>query len=120
MGRVMHFEILVEEPDKLAAFYEQVFGWHVRRSSEPGQEFFPLLTGEEDTFGIDGGVMGPHFEQQVIITIAVDDMDSSLETIESHGGELIHGPDPVPGAGMHAYCKDPAGVIFGLLQRQAF
>ena len=116
MGRPVHFEILVDDPRSLAMFYEAVFGWEVSRWDDPEQGYFLLTTGGGDHGGINGALMGRHFDQKVINTIEVDDLDTALESIKDAGGELVHGPNEVPNVGLHAYCKDPAGVLFGVMQ----
>jgi predicted enzyme related to lactoylglutathione lyase len=39
-----------------------------------------------------------------------------LKSVEVNGGKLIHGPNEVPGVGLHAYCADPEGKLFGMMQ----
>ena len=64
--------------------------------------------------------MGRHFEQQAVInTIMVDSLDDMLGRVETAGGKKIHGPNEVPGVGMHAYCADPEGNLFGLMEPKA-
>lgn len=120
MGRPIHFEILVEDPETDADFYEEVFGWHVSRwdDSDPDTEqgYFLLGTGESSKPSIDGALMHPHFDQKVINTIAVEAVEGTIKAIKAAGGDLLHGPRQVPDVGMHAYCKDPSGVIFGIMQ----
>jgi predicted enzyme related to lactoylglutathione lyase len=120
MGRPIHFEILVEDPEADAEFYEKVFGWHVSRWDDPDpdaeQGYFLLGTGETDQPGIDGALMHPHFDQKVINTIAVEDIDATIKAVKAAGGDLLHGPSEVPDVGMHAYCVDPSGVLFGIMQ----
>lgn len=118
MSRPIHFEILVDEPERVAAFYREVFGWEVATWDGP-QEYWPAQTGARDVPGIDGAFMHRHFEQPVINTIPVESLDDALAKVDAAGGEMIHGPNEVPGVGMHAYCQDPAGVIFGVLEPAA-
>ena len=120
MGRPIHFEILVEQPASLAEFYERVFDWRVSRWDDPDpdaeQGYFLLGTGEDDQPGIDGALMHRHFDQKVINTIGVEDIATIIEAVVAAGGTLLQGPTEVPGVGQHAYCEDPAGVIFGIMQ----
>ena len=39
-----------------------------------------------------------------------------LEKVEAAGGKKVHGPNEIPGVGVHAYCADPEGNLFGILQ----
>jgi predicted enzyme related to lactoylglutathione lyase len=38
MPRVVHFEIAANDPDKAAAFYQEVFGWKITKWEGP-QEY---------------------------------------------------------------------------------
>jgi uncharacterized protein len=115
MNRPIHFEILGEDPGRLAAFYEAVFGWRTSTWEGP-QEYWPVTTGPSGSPGIDGGIMGRHFDQRVINTVHVASVDATVSRVEASGGRLVHGPHQVPGVGLHAYCADPEGVMFGVLE----
>jgi len=114
MNRPVHFEILADDPGKIAEFYTKVLGWQV--ASWEGQTYWLVTTGPDGTRGINGGIMGRHFAQRVINTVEVDSLADALARVESAGGAKIHGPSEIPGIGMHAYCADPEGTMFGLLQ----
>ncbi|HEX9793556.1 MAG TPA: VOC family protein [Planctomycetota bacterium] len=115
MNRPVHFEICAGDPVRLSAFYARVFGWKI--ASFPGpQSYWFVKTGEKDDAGIDGGFMGKHFPQPVIHTVAVESLEDTLDAIEAAGGSLVHGPNEVPGVGRHAYCTDPEGIFFGVMQ----
>ena len=118
MPRPVHFEILADDPEKVAAFYRDLFGWNIANWGGP-QSYWLVTTGPEGTPGIDGGIMHRHFPQAVINTVAVDSMEETLAKIEAAGGKKVNGPNEIPGIGMHAYCADPEGNIFGVLQPAA-
>ena len=115
MPRPIHFEILSAEPEQTVAFYRDVFGWEFNAWDGP-QAYWLVNTGANDQPGINGGVMGNHFEQRVINTIQVDSLDDAVAKIEAAGGEIAHGPREIPGIGQHAYCRDPQGAMFGVMQ----
>lgn len=50
MGRVVHFEIHVDNPERAGAFYKAVFGWDIKRWGE--HEYWLVMTevknGEND------------------------------------------------------------------------
>jgi len=114
MKRPIHFEILTDDPEAAGAFYAAVLDWEV--SSWAGAEYWLLKTGEEGTAGIDGAIMGQQFPQAVINTVEVESLAETLQKVEAAGGKLVHGPNEVPGEGMHAYCADPQGILFGLME----
>lgn len=114
MYRPIHFEILSENPERVAAFYRDVLGWEI--ASWPGQTYWLATTGPEGTPGINGGIMHKHLQQPVINTVAVASLDETLGKIEQAGGKKVMGPNQIPGIGLHAYCSDPEGNLFGILQ----
>ena len=115
MNRPVHFEILTENPENVAAFYRDVLGWSFASWDSP-QGYWLLTTGEEGTPGINGGLMHRHFPQAVINTIAVASLAETIAKVEAAGGKKVNGPNEIPGIGTHAYCSDPDGNLFGLLQ----
>lgn len=116
MNRPTYFEILGEDPRKLAEFYAAVFEWEAALWGGEQQTYFSVTTGPEGTAGINGGFMKRHFTQNVINTHDVEDLDAALEKIKAAGGKLVHGPSEVTNVGMHCYCEDPQGNMFGILQ----
>lgn len=115
MNRPIYFEILSEQPVDILNFYKQVLGWEPATWEGP-QTYWMITTGPEDTPGINGGVMERHFDQAVINTIEVESLDEMLDKVKNAGGEVVHGPNEVPEVGMHAYCADTEGILFGLME----
>ena len=116
MPRPIHFEILADDPEKTIDFYKSIFHWEIAPWSDGEQAYWPVKTGSDDTPGINGGIMKRHFQQAVINTIAVESLDEMLKKVHDAGGTTVHGPNEVPGVGNHAYCADPEGNLFGLMQ----
>lgn len=114
MHRPIHFEILCDNPEKAAAFYRDVLGWDI--TSWQGQTYWLATTGPEGTPGINGGLMHKHLPQTVINTVDVASLEETLSKIERAGGKKVLGPNQIPGVGLHAYCADPEGNLFGVLQ----
>jgi uncharacterized protein len=116
MSRVVHFEILGENPERLSQFYQDAFGWNVNTWGGGAQSYWLVTTGPRETPGIDGGIMERAFTQPVINTIQVESLEETVARIEQAGGQKVHGPNEIPGVGRHAYCTDPEGTMFGVLQ----
>ncbi|MHB9108145.1 MAG: VOC family protein [Armatimonadota bacterium] len=114
MSRVVHFEIGAKNPETIIKFYQEALGWEI--NAWEGGDYWLVTTGERDTPGIDGGIMPSGFPQPVINTIAVDSLDDTIARIEAAGGKKVYGPQDIPGIGRHAYCADPEGTWFGVLQ----
>jgi uncharacterized protein len=115
MMRPVHFEILADNPEKVAQFYRSVLGWDINTwgGSPP---YWLVTTGPDGTPGINGGIMKREFPQAVINTIAVESLNDVIARVEKAGGTIVLGPNEIPGIGTHYYVADPEGNMFGLLQ----
>jgi predicted enzyme related to lactoylglutathione lyase len=116
MGRVIHFEISADDPENLGKFYEQAFGWTVQKWGGP-VEYWLVGTGAEGEPGIDGAIM-PRDESlpQTVNTIDVASAEAAVEKVKTSGGTVLRDVQTVPGVGYFAYCTDPEGNIFGVMQ----
>ena len=56
MGRVTHFEINAEDPERAVKFYRDALGWTIEKWGGP-IEYWLVMTGDEKTPGIDGAIM---------------------------------------------------------------
>ncbi|MCU1258183.1 MAG: glyoxalase [Bryobacterales bacterium] len=118
MARVTHFEIPANEPEKLAAFYEKVFDW--KFSKWPGPHEYWLAKTGEDGPGIDGAIMRRRDPNQPLVnSLIVTSLDQSIADVLANGGTMALPKMAVPGVGYLAYCKDPEGTIFGMMQNDA-
>ena len=115
MNRPVHFEILADHPEEVGKFYHEVLGWKIETWEGP-IEYWLVTTGEEGTPGMNGAIMRRDFPQAVINTIEVESLDETLKKVEAAGGKILGGPNQITGVGIHAYCADPEGNMFGLLQ----
>jgi len=116
MNRPVHFEILTDHPEKIGAFYREVLGWEIATWDGEEQTYWLVTTGPEGSPGIDGGIMHRHFSQSVINTMEVESLENAAAAVKNAGGKVVQGPNQIPGVGLHAYCADPDGNLFGLLQ----
>lgn len=122
MPRVVHFEIHGSDPERLARFYTDLFGWTMNRWGE--MPYWLVATGPEGEPGIDGGLVprrgAPPAEGQpvnaFVCTVAVEALDPTVERAIGLGGTVALPKMPVPGVGWLAYIKDPDGNILGLMQ----
>jgi uncharacterized protein len=85
MGRVVHFEIHAEDPERAIKFYKDVFKWQFSKYRE--EDYWLIITGKPEERGIDGGLIkrrgdAPIGGQPVIsyvCTIEVDSVDESAK-----------------------------------------
>jgi len=113
---MVHFELNSPDSGKSVEFFKKVFNWDINAWEGP-EEYHIVTTGPEVTPGINGAIMpSADGAPGTVNTLQVDDIDATLEAITGAGGEIVVPKHPVPSIGWNAYCKDPAGVLFGVHQ----
>lgn len=118
MPRVIHFEIPADDPDRAVKFYSEVFGWKITKWTGP-TDYWLVTTGEGNP-GIDGGLLRrPHPGMSTVNTIDVASLDEACRTITEKGGKVVAPKMAIPGVGYLAYCNDPEGNMFGIMQADA-
>ena len=119
MPRPVHFEIPADNPERAIEFYSSIFGWKFSKWGGP-MEYWLITTGEPAEPGINGGLLRRQDPNQPCVnTITVASVDESLQAIDKGGGVCVLPKMAVPGVGWMAYCKDPDGHIFGIMQSDA-
>ncbi len=114
MPRAVHFEIAADDLEKVAGFYQQVFGWELAWWRE-GHPYILIDTGEGN--GINGAFTKRLMQNQgTINTIDVPSVDDFLARIEQAGGRAISPKTAVPEIGYVAYCQDVEGNVFAILE----
>jgi len=119
MLRVNHFELPADDPEKLVEFYREVFGWTIQKWDGP-MDYWLITTGPKDEPGIDGGIARrSKGDSGAINSIDVPSVDEFVAKIESGGGSVIAPKRAIPGVGYLAYCKDPDGNVFCIMEEDA-
>lgn len=115
---VVHFEISGEDPEKLRAYYSQLFGWTFDTDSpvapsvsEAGN--YGFIDAEA---GIPGGIGGGSgYPTHAVFYVGVEDVAIALAQAETLGGTRVVGPDRNPnGQLVVAHFRDPNGNLIGL------
>jgi predicted enzyme related to lactoylglutathione lyase len=116
MSRVVHFEMVGDDPERMAKFYSKTFGWKVQKW-EGSTDYWLVITGEDGTTGINGG-FGRRAKpnEGTTNTIDVDDAKAVVAAVEKNGGKVVNPLHPIPGVGWQAYCEDTEGNVFGIHQ----
>lgn len=118
MGRpVVHWEFWSEDPQRLASFYEEVFGWDTQHV--PQLDYHMVATGGEG--GIDGGIMKPKagpWPAKLALYVDVDDLEKYKSKIEGAGGKMLVEAMDIPGVGKLSIFEDPDGRVLGMWKRQ--
>jgi uncharacterized protein len=116
MSRIVHFEIPVEDPERVSRFYTDVFGWQFQKWAGP-TDYWLITTGPADQPGINGGLLKRRDPGQPMVnTIQMPSIDQAISAIEQHGGTIVVPKMAVPGVGWLAYFKDPEANIFGVME----
>src|SRR4051794_14577249 len=119
-GRVVHFEIPADDPARAQDFYRTTFNWTV--SAMPDMGYAMLSTTATDEQGAPsepGAINGGMLQRQPpvttpVITIEVDDIDTTLQAITAKGGTTVRAKEPVADMGFAAYFTDSEGNLMGL------
>ena len=123
MGKVVHFEIPIDDLERAKGFYGPVFGWQLQTMQMGEGEYTIAMTTPVDEQtqlptepgAINGGLMRrDRATPSPVITIGVDDIDDSLKQIEGAGGSVVQARTEIPGMGAFAYFTDTEGNVMGL------
>jgi predicted enzyme related to lactoylglutathione lyase len=115
MPRVVHFELPADDPERAVAFYTGVFGWKIDKYEGP-VDYWLITTGEGEEPGIDGAIARRKDLPNVTNTVSVPSVDEFSQKIQDAGGQIVLPKMPIPGIGYMAYCKDPEGTVFGIME----
>jgi predicted enzyme related to lactoylglutathione lyase len=99
-------------------FYGQVFGWQFKQDDPSGNHWSVTTVEGSQSGGINGGLARKQEgSSRVAINIAVSNIDDSIAKIKAAGGTILGPKQNIPGQGILAICKDPDGIVFGVVQR---
>ncbi|EKE18549.1 MAG: hypothetical protein ACD_9C00299G0001 [uncultured bacterium] len=124
MNTVIHFEIQADDIERAKKFYEKALGWKISqmmKKEEGGMDYWGIETKKPGEPGINGGLYkrsGKEDEKFYLYdcTIAVDDLEKSMEAVKTNGGAITKEKSEIPGVGWFAMAKDTEGNRFGLMQ----
>lgn len=109
-GKICHLELPATDADASAAFYERVFGWHVRRR-EGRAVTFDDPTREVSGHWVDRAPVEPG----LLVYLWVDDLGAAIEQVVAAGCPIVQRPGGDPGE-LTARFRDPGGNVMGLYQ----
>jgi predicted enzyme related to lactoylglutathione lyase len=100
-------------------FYFELFGWTATEDFDMG----PM--GTYAMFGRKGRPYGGMFTKPPempmppnwLLYVLVDGLEAAIERVKQGGGQLLHGPESVPGGDRIAQCADPQGAAFALHEK---
>jgi hypothetical protein len=110
-GEVVHVEIPAGDTGRSREFWGSLFGWQWQTFEGPQEYHMTQISDQTGgaVFPADGDARGmrPYF--------AVEDVNAGAARVRELGGHADD-PQPVPGMGWFATCKDTEGNPFGLWQ----
>ena len=121
MPRVIHFEIVADNPERAMKFYKEVFGWEFNKWDGP-QDYWLVKTGDDSQPGINGGLTpktnhgSGNTGGRITNSIDVPSIDEFSNKISMEGGKVLSPKMPIPGVGYLAICEDTEGISFGIIQ----
>lgn len=112
---VVHFEIPANDPEKLAAFYRQLFDWTIERT--PGMDYWLINSVAEGQPGANGGMMKRQNPEQTPVNYySVESVEAFSQNVQSLGGAVVVPKQAVPQVGYFALCLDPEGNQFAIFE----
>ncbi|MBM3315131.1 hypothetical protein FJY71_04725 [candidate division WOR-3 bacterium] len=98
MARVVHFDVMSQQPERLVEFCSSVFGWRFEKWTGP-MEYWLTSTGEPKQPGIDGGLGRGRPVDRLVLTVTSVEIDRTLAAVVAAGGAVERPKGPIPGGG---------------------
>lgn len=111
-----HFEIYGDKPEELAAFYGELFGWHMEQVE--GLDYWRIHFDPSDTSSVAGGVTHrPRSDSRGWLQfVNVESIDESMALAERLGATVVRPRTAIPRTAWVAVLSDPAGNQFAIWQ----
>ena len=129
MNPVVHFEMPYDDRQRVAKFYESVFGWRMQALGEDMGHYVLATTTQTGASGRPtepGAINGGFFPkkpdwpaQHPSVVIAVDDIAEATRKITGAGGRLLGEPMDIPRVGRYVSFLDTEGNRASMLQPAA-
>ena len=111
-GKICYVEMPATDVRRSAEFYENVFGWRIRKRGDGATAF-------DDTTGQVSGAWRtdrpPSPTPGLLIYIWVDNVEETIEDVKRAGGQIVQEIGGDPGE-ITARFRDPGGNVIGLYQ----
>ena len=126
MSSVVHFEMPYDDRERMAAFYQNAFGWQTQMFGAEMGNYVIATTTETDESRrpkMPGAINGGFFPkrpdwpaQHPNIVIAVDDIQAAMRQVTEAGGNVLGEPMEIPGVGQYVSFFDTEGNRVSMLQ----
>ena len=125
MNPVVHFELPYDDRERIAKFYERVFGWKLQMMGPEMGNYVLATTAEEDAIpdAPAGAINGGFFARQAdkpgqlpSVVIGVKDIKAAMRMVGEAGGQVFGEPMDIPGVGAYVAFQDTEGNRLSILQ----
>ncbi|MBU3030801.1 VOC family protein [Paracoccus marinaquae] len=108
-------ELMSPDPEAGFAFYARIFGWQKSDAIDMGEMGLYQLFSHDgaDIGGMQG--LGNAPCPCWLVYFGVNGVTEALARITGNGGNIIHGPQEVPGGAFIAIAQDPQGAAFAVV-----
>ena len=113
---LVHFEIPAKDPEKVAKFYTQLFGWKFQKMQSPTDYWLISLKDAKEHDTIGGLIPRENPKEQYRNYFMVRSVDETLKNATSLGAKVVSGKQEIPNMGFMAILEDPDGNVFALFQ----
>ena len=117
-GQVGWFDLTVADADTIRDFYKAVVGWETEAHDMGDYSDYVVKASDGTPVGGICHAKGPNADipPHWLIYITVENLDASLEQVQSLGGKAITPTRNMGGYGSVAVIQDPAGAVSALIQ----
>ena len=118
-GQFSWYDLMTANPAAAKRFYPAVTGWGLE---EWDQADYTMWTAS----GVPLGGINPITPEQAaqgvpphwLAYVTVDDVEGTTNKVRSLGGQVMHGPESIPGVGRFAIIQDPQGAILAIIKSE--
>lgn len=115
-NKIVHWELMAADGEKLAAFYRDIFGWNSQPT--PGFDGYNMVSAEDAGVGGAVGTGDESMPNYLTIYVEVESVDDHLAKIEAGGGRTLVPRTALPGIVTFGLFADPAGNMVGLVEAE--
>ncbi|MGI0090445.1 MAG: VOC family protein [Nitrososphaerales archaeon] len=116
-NRIVHFEIPVNDVERMSKFYSDLFGWKINKQPMSGMVYWMIETTGREMSDLGGGMYVKQGEtDRPRFFIHVEDIDGHTERFRQAGGNVVAKKQEIPGFGYSVLGVDPEGNMLGLFQ----
>jgi predicted enzyme related to lactoylglutathione lyase len=107
-------EVVTADLDAAVAFYAANFPDLQRQDTAIGDDRYTVFrAGDDAVFGVVGRSQ-PHVAPHWMVYVSVEDVDSAVEDVTAHGGDVLVAPHDAP-PGRIAVITDPQGAALSII-----